>query len=101
MSGGGRRGGSTRLPRARFEAADVKTALGPVFFQLMLKAYWLAPEAGAAVAAEAADATAAAASLAAAVADEAAAEASLAAPATAEAADEAAAAASLAADEAA
>ncbi|WP_287825689.1 hypothetical protein, partial [Burkholderia sp.] len=84
------------------KAPDVKNpALGPVFFQLMLKAYWLAPEAGAAVAAEAADATAAAASLAAAVADEAAAEASLAAPATAEAAVEAAAAASLAADEAA
>lgn len=78
-----------------------KTGPRAGFFSADAEAYWLAPEAGAAVAAEAADATAAAASLAAAVADEAAAEASLAAPATAEAADEAAAAASLAADEAA
>ncbi|MBO7776966.1 hypothetical protein J6352_31430, partial [Burkholderia pseudomallei] len=71
----------------------------PVFFQLMLmRTYWLAPEAGAAVAAEAADATAAAASLAAAATPEAASEA---AAATLEAAEAAAAVASLAADEAA
>ncbi|MBN3772726.1 MULTISPECIES: hypothetical protein [unclassified Burkholderia] len=91
-----------RLPRDRREN-DRRKKTGPQagFFSADAEAYWLAPEAGAAVAAEAADATAAAASLAAAVADEAAAEASLAAPATAEAAVEAAAAASLAADEAA